>query len=165
MNLEIFSILSRYSPHTLRFCVSSAQRRNSPWKVPARVMAVWLFWLNDDEVNEIDERPSEVIFTKFSGKQYESRRSLFLYRTIFGDRVQLTKGHSSTSNARIMCPGLMVRAKIRDSAMGAHRNQRAPTQSHVLEYQSRDWRSSPLSPNFPLADQTLTLQRKLGAKS
>jgi hypothetical protein len=54
---------------------------------------------------------------------------------MFGDRLYLEEGPSSTLSARLMCPGLMVRVTIREApasglASGAYRAHAA----HARDY-------------------------------
>jgi hypothetical protein len=69
-----------------------------------------LLWFNDDEAREIDNDPSEVMFGE-SSESNMSRDEVCL----FIGQCSAIASTSSTLNARIMCPGLMVRVTIHEA--------------------------------------------------
>jgi hypothetical protein len=78
------------------------------------VNAVVLLWLNDDKAREIDDDPSEVMFGESSESNLSRDEVCPFIGQCFGDRLYLKEDSSLTLNARIMCPGLMVRVTIRE---------------------------------------------------
>jgi hypothetical protein len=68
---DIQYLITMVATHSAPVCASSVQRRKSPWISSSRVIAVWLFWLIDDKVREVDDNPSEVMF----GESSESNMS------------------------------------------------------------------------------------------
>jgi len=85
-----------------------------------------LLWFNDGKAREIDNDPSEVMFGESSESNMSRDEVRLFIGQCFGDRLYLKEGPSLTLNARIVCPGLMVRVTIREApslglASGAHR--------------------------------------------
>jgi len=83
-------------------------------------------WLNDDKAREIDNDPSEVMFGESSESNMSRGEVCPFVGQCFGGRLYLKEGPSLTLNARIVCPGQMVRAAIPDTpasglASGAYR--------------------------------------------
>ena len=74
-----------------------------------------LLWLNDDKAREIDNDPSEVMFGESSESNMSRDEACPFIGQCFGDRLYLKEDPSLTLNARIMCPGLMVRVTIREA--------------------------------------------------
>ena len=77
--------------------------------------AVVLLWLNDDKAREIDSDPFEVMLGESSESNMSRDEVCPFIGQCSGDRLYLKEGHSSRLNARIMCPGLMVRVTIREA--------------------------------------------------
>ena len=96
--------------------------------------AVVLLWLNDDKAREIDNDPSEVMFRESSESNMSRDEVCLFIGQCFGDRLYLKEEPSLTLNARIMCPGLMVRVTIREAPGSTNRSDFYNLIGHSNDY-------------------------------
>ena len=115
-----------------------------------------LLWFNDDKAREIDNDPSEVMFGESSESNMSRDEVCLFIGQCFGDRLYLKEEPSLTLNARIMCPGLMVRVTIREApssglASGAYR-------AHALTHVTSDTRDAHGRANLTRPFTTVSIQ-------